>query len=146
MSEFESLDIEAIRDILPHRYPFLLVDRVTEITPDGIVRGFKNISINEPIFTGHFPGKAVFPGVLIMEALAQLGAVMILRRYPKEQRMAFFAGIDKARFKRIVLPGDRLDMEVKLLRDRGSFVVMHGKASVDGQLAAEAEMMSALAK
>lgn len=146
MSDFEFLDVEAIREILPHRYPFLLVDRVTDITEDGIVRGYKNVSVNEPIFTGHFPEKAVFPGVLILEAMAQLGAVMILRRYPKEKRMAFYAGIDKARFKRIVLPGDRIDMEVKLVRDRGSFVVMHGRATVDGQLAAEAEMMSSLAK
>ncbi len=146
MTESGPLDIEAIRDILPHRYPFLLVDRVTEISAEGTIKGYKNVSVNEPMFTGHFPGKAVFPGVLIMEALAQLGAVMILRRYPKEQRMAFFAGIDKARFKRQVLPGDRMDLEVTLVRDRGSFVVMHGKASVDGQLAAEAEMMSALAK
>ncbi len=146
MSENGPLDIEAIREILPHRYPFLLVDRVTGINADGVIKGYKNVSINEPVFTGHFPEKAVFPGVLIMEALAQLGAVMILRRYPKEKRMAFFAGIDKARFKRIVLPGDRLDMEVALVRDRGSFVVMHGKAFVDGQLAAEAELMSALAK
>lgn len=146
MTEQGPLDLEAIREILPHRYPFLLVDRVTEISPDGVIKGYKNVSANEPMFTGHFPEKAVFPGVLIMEALAQLGAVMILRRYPKEQRMAFFAGIDKARFKRVVVPGDRMDMEIKLLRDRGSFVVMHGKAFVDGQLVAEAEMMSALAK
>lgn len=146
MSENGPLDIEAIREILPHRYPFLLVDRVTEISEDGVVKGYKNVSINEPMFTGHFPEKAVFPGVLIMEALAQLGAVMILRRFPKEKRMAFFAGIDKARFKRVVLPGDRLDMEVTLLRDRGNFVIMRGRATVDGQLAAEAELMSALAK
>jgi len=146
MSEIGPLDIEAIREILPHRYPFLLVDRVLDISAEGVIKGYKNVSANEPMFTGHFPEKAVFPGVLIMEALAQLGAVMILRRYPKEKRMAFFAGIDKARFKRIVLPGDRLDMEVTLVRDRGSFVIMHGKAFVDGQLAAEAELMSALAK
>ena len=140
------MDVEAIRSIIPHRYPFLLVDRVTEIVEPDIIKGYKNISVNEPFFTGHFPQKAVFPGVLILEAMAQLGAIFILRTYPEDKRMAYFAGIDNARFKRHVVPGDRLDLELHLLRNRGSFAVMEGKAFVDGQLVAEATLKSAIAK
>ncbi len=139
------LDIEEIKKIIPHRYPFLLIDRVTEIKGSESIKGYKNISINESIFQGHFPEKAVFPGVLIIEALAQLGAVLMLRGFPEEKRMAYFAGIDKVRFKRVVVPGDRLDLETKLVRQRGTFVIMEGKAFVEGKKAAEAILMSALA-
>lgn len=141
------MNIEEIWEIIPHRYPFLLIDRVTEINEEEFsIKGYKNITINEPIFQGHFPARPVFPGVLIIEALAQLGAVLVLRRFPAEKRLAFFAGIDKARFKRVVVPGDRMDLEVKVVRDRTIFVVIEGKAYVEGQLAAQATMSSALAK
>ncbi len=146
MSEETGLNIEEIKEIIPHRYPFLLVDRVVEIKGEEYARGYKNVSHNEPVFQGHFPGRPVFPGVMILEALAQLGAVLILRRYPPEKRMAYFTGVDKARFKRLVVPGDRLDLEVTVTRDRGAFVVMEGKATVDGQLAAQATLSSALAR
>lgn len=142
----QELNIDEIRDCIPHRYPFLLIDRVTEINGDQSIKGYKNISINEDVFQGHFPGRAVFPGVLIIEAMAQLGAVLKLRNLPEEQRMAFFAGIEKARFKKIVTPGDRLDMELEVTRDRGRFVMMKGIASVGGETAAEATLMTILAE
>lgn len=142
----EIIDIEAIKKIIPHRYPFLLIDRVTEVNGHESIKGYKNISINEPVFQGHFPQNPIFPGVLIVEAMAQLGAFLILRRFPKDKRMAYFTGIDKARFKRVVVPGDRLEMETKVVRDRGPFVIMEGKAFVDGEKAATATMMSILAK
>ncbi len=142
----EIQDIAAIQKIIPHRYPFLLIDRVTEINGIESIKGYKNISINESLFQGHFPQNPVFPGVLIIEAMAQLGAILILRRFPEDQRMAYFAGIDKARFKRVVVPGDRLEIESRVIKDRGNLVIMEGKAFVDGEKAAEATMMSILAK
>jgi 3-hydroxyacyl-[acyl-carrier-protein] dehydratase len=140
------INIEEIKKIIPHRYPFLLVDRVTEVNGYESIKGYKNISFNEALFQGHFPQQSVFPGVLIIEAMAQLGAVLIMRRFPDDDRLAFFAGIDKARFKRPVIPGDRLDLEVTVTRDRGSFVVMEGKAYVDGVFTASAILSSAVAK
>lgn len=146
MNSNETLTIEDIKEIIPHRFPFLLVDRITEIKGYESIKGYKNITFNEALFQGHFPQRAVFPGVLIVEAMAQLGAVLIFRRFPEDKRMAFFAGIDKARFKRPVIPGDRLDLEITVTRDRGTFVVMEGKAFVDGDLAATAVLSSAIAK
>lgn len=143
MSETE-LNIEEIRKIIPHRYPFLLVDRVTEIVGYESIKGYKNITANEPQFLGHFPAQSVFPGVMILEAMAQLGAVLILRRFPEDRRMAYFAGIDKVKFKRPVVPGDKLEMDVIIVRDRNTFVVMEGKAYVDGQLVAQATLSSSL--
>jgi 3-hydroxyacyl-[acyl-carrier-protein] dehydratase len=140
------LNIEEIWNILPHRFPFLLVDRVIEIVGYESIKGYKNITINEAVFQGHFPTRPVFPGVLILEAMAQLGAILILRRFPPDKRMAYFTGIDNARFKRPVVPGDRLDMEVRISRDRTTFVVMEAKAFVNDQLAAQATMSSALAR
>ncbi len=142
----QELNIDEIRDIIPHRYPFLLIDRVTEIHGDQSIKGYKNISISDGVFQGHFPNRAVFPGVLIVESMAQLGAVLKLRNLPEERRMAFFAGIEKARFKRIVVPGDRLDLELEVTRDRGRFVMMKGIASVGGETAAEATLMTILAE
>ncbi|MCP5054352.1 MAG: 3-hydroxyacyl-ACP dehydratase FabZ [bacterium] len=142
----DKLNIEDIKKVIPHRYPFLLVDRVVEINGFEFAKGYKNVSFNEGVFQGHFPQQAVFPGVLIMEALAQLGAVLIMRRFEEGNRLAYFAGIDKARFKRPVVPGDRLDLEVTVTRDRGNFVVMEGKAFVEGDLAASATLSSAIAK
>ncbi len=142
----ELFGIEQICEILPHRYPFLLIDRVTEIIDSESIKGYKNISINEPVFQGHFPQEPVFPGVLILESMAQLGAVLILKRFPPEQRMAYFTGIDKVKFRRKVIPGDRMELEVKVIRDRVSVVQMEGSAKVDGEIAATAIMMAALKK
>lgn len=139
-------DIEEIKKIVPHRYPFLLVDRITEINGTESIKGYKNITFNEPVFQGHFPQQAVFPGVLIVEAMAQLGAVLVLRKFPEDKRMAYFAGIEKAKFRKVVVPGDRLEMELKIVRNRETFVVMEGKALVDGKVAAQATMSSMLAK
>ncbi|MCK5058390.1 MAG: 3-hydroxyacyl-ACP dehydratase FabZ [Candidatus Aminicenantes bacterium] len=146
MDDLAELDIEEIKNIIPHRYPFLLIDRVTEINGMESIKGYKNITFNEPVFQGHFPEQAVFPGVLIIEAMAQLGAVLALQKFPKERRMAYFAGIDNARFKKVVVPGDRLDLELKIVRNRNTYVVMEGKAFVDGKIAAQATMSSMLAK
>jgi len=141
----EIFGIEKIREILPHRYPFMLIDRVTEINEsEGLVKGYKNVTVNESIFQGHFPNEPVFPGVLMLEAMAQLGAILILKRFPPEKRMAYFTGIDKARFKKVVIPGDRMDIEVKLIRERHPFVQMEGTVKVDGELAASAVLMAAL--
>jgi len=139
-------DIEEIKKIVPHRYPYLLVDRVTEINGTESIKGYKNITFNEPLFQGHFPQQAIFPGVLSVEAMAQLGAVLVLRKFPEEKRLAYFASIEKAKFRKLVVPGDRLDLELKVVRDRETFVIMEGKAFVDGKIAAQAIMSSMLAK
>jgi len=136
------MNIAEIKEILPHRFPFLLVDRVTAWEEGKWIKGYKNLTANESFFQGHFPQEPVMPGVLIIEAMAQLGAVLMLKKLPPEKRIAYFASIDRARFKRKVVPGDRLDLEVEVVRDRGSFVMMEGKAFVDGQLCCQATLSS----
>jgi 3-hydroxyacyl-[acyl-carrier-protein] dehydratase len=135
------LKIEEIQRILPHRYPFLLVDRVTELDPGKSARGIKNVTANEEFFNGHFPGRPMMPGVLSLEALAQLAGVMLLTVPAFAGRLALFAGVDKVRFRRPVVPGDRLEMEVRTTRARGGFGWVRGETRVDGDLVLEAEMM-----
>jgi len=137
------MDVEAIKALLPHRYPFLLVDRVAELVPGERIVGVKNVTANEPFFQGHFPGYPVMPGVLIIEALAQAGAVMMLKGMDDpESKIPFFAGIDKARFRRQVVPGDQLRLELTVRRQRGTSCKLAAKAFVGDELAAEAEIMA----
>ena len=138
------LTAEQIQEILPHRYPFLLVDRILELEEGKRAVGIKNVSINEDFFNGHFPGYPVMPGVLIVEALAQVGAVAMLKKEENKGRLAFFAGIDNCRFKRQVVPGDQLRLEVEITRLRGSIGKGKGIATVDGELVCETEIMFAL--
>lgn len=135
------LDVEAIQKILPHRYPFLLVDRILELEPERRVVGLKNVSANEPFFAGHFPGRPVMPGVLIVEALAQTAAILM---GDESGMIPMFMGIDKARFRSPVTPGDQLRLEVEVLRRRRNICRVAGRAYVGDNLVAEAEMMAAL--
>ncbi|MGX1262566.1 3-hydroxyacyl-[acyl-carrier-protein] dehydratase [Rossellomorea marisflavi] len=138
------LDINEIKDIIPHRYPFLLVDRILEVEEGKSAVGIKNVSANEEFFNGHFPDYPVMPGVLIVEALAQVGAVAMLKKEENKGRLAFFTGIDKCRFKRQVKPGDQLRLEVEMVRFKGAIGKGKGVATVDGEVACELEMMFAL--
>src|SRR5690554_4144386 len=139
MSKF--LDIQEIKEIIPHRYPFLLVDKVSieEIGVKGV--GYKNVTINEPFFQGHFPHFPVMPGVLIVEAMAQVGAVILLSHDKYKGKTPLFAGINKVRFKRKVVPGDTLRMEVELTKIRGPIGIGEGKAYVDDEIACEGEFL-----
>jgi len=139
-------DIQKIMQYLPHRYPFLLIDRVEEVVPGEKVIALKNVTINEPFFQGHFPGIPVMPGVLVLEAMGQAGGVLVyesLQGKKKENTLVFFTGIDKARFRKPVVPGDQLIFELKLLRKRKNLIRMAGVATVDGNKVAEAELMAA---
>ena len=139
------LDIRKILAILPHRYPFLLVDRILSIEEGRRVVGIKNVTFNEPFFQGHFPGNPVMPGVLIVEAMAQVGAVLLLRGVPdRESKLVYFAGIDHARFRRPVTPGDQVRFEVEVLKLRSRSARLRGEAHVDGSLVAEAELFSSM--
>ena len=140
------LDIQAIRDILPHRFPMLLVDRIVELEADRIV-GIKNVTVNEPFFMGHFPDFPVMPGVLIIEAMAQVAGVLVLKEIPdRKSKVVLLASVDRAKFRRPVRPGDQLRIEMKIVRKKSSVVKMAGQATVDGQVVAEAEVMCKLAE
>ena len=137
-------DIEKVMKFLPHRYPFLLVDRVINLVPDDRIVALKNVTINEPFFQGHFPGKPIMPGVLIIEAMAQAGGILAYETGPPEKRnrLIYFMGMDKVRFRKMVVPGDQIIFEAKILKFRSKVAKMSGTAAVDGQLVAEAELMA----
>jgi len=141
------LDTRAIQELLPHRYPFLLVDRIIELVPRTRIVGIKQVTIGEQFFQGHFPGAPVMPGVLIVEALAQVGAILALREIERrEEKLVLFSGIEKARFRQPVVPGDTLTLEVTALRIGSRIQRMRGEAKVEGRVAAEAEIMSVVAE
>ena len=140
------MDIKEIQSIIPHRYPMLLIDRVVEIEPLKRIVAIKNITINEEVFEGHFPGAPVFPGVMIIEAMAQTGAVLLFREIPyREEKLLYFTGIEEARFRRPVVPGDQLRLEATVLKYRMGYAKLRAEATVDGQLVAEATITSVLA-
>ncbi len=134
------LDVNAIKEIIPHRYPFLLVDCIEEMEPGVKAVGYKNVTVNEPFFQGHFPEKPVMPGVLIVEALAQVGAVAVLSMEENKGKIALFGGIDKAKFRRQVAPGDRLKLETEIIKCKGPMGLGKAVATVDGNVACTAEI------
>ena len=136
------LDVNEIQKLLPHRYPFLMIDGILEMERLKRIVGVKNVTINEHYFQGHFPGKPIMPGVLIIEAMAQTGGLLLLLEIPdRENKLLYFVAVDGARFRRPVVPGDQLKLEVKVLSWRGDFAKLDGRATVDGQLCAEATLM-----
>lgn len=137
-------NIQSIMACLPHRYPFLLVDRVTAHNPGKTIYGYKNITMNEPFFQGHFPGKPIMPGVLIVEALAQLGCILVLHLPEGQDKLVMFAGIDGIRFRRPVIPGDKLELFAELLKLKGPVGKAYGKATVNGELVADGEILFSL--
>ena len=140
---FHPMGIEYIKTILPHRYPFLLVDKIIEAR-DTFIVGIKNLTSNETFFQGHFPERPVMPGVLIIEALAQVGGVLLLSKPENRKRLAYLASVDSARFRKIVVPGDQLRLEVELLKFKSKFGIVKGTAKVDGDVVCAAEIMFSL--
>jgi len=138
------LNCNEIQKIIPHRYPFLLVDRIEEIVPGERAVGYKNITVNESFFQGHFPREMVMPGVLMIEALAQVGAVVLLIQEENKGKLVYFGGINRARFKRKVIPGDCLKLEVQILKKKGLFGLGKAIATVNNQVAVEAELIFAI--
>lgn len=138
------LTVSEIKDVLPHRYPFLMIDRVEEVIEGKSAKGYKNVTINENFFNGHFPDYPVMPGVLILEALAQMGAICILSMDEFKGKIGFLVGADKVRWKKQVMPGDKLNLEIEIVRLKGSIGVGKGKATVDGNLVCEGEIMFAI--
>ena len=138
------MDINEIREILPHRYPFLLVDRVTEVVEGKSIKGYKNVTINDQFLQGHFPEKPIMPGVLILEALAQLGAVSILSMNEFKGKIPMFAGADKVKWRKPVVPGDRLDLSCEIIKLRGPIGIGKAVATVEGKKVCEAEIMFAI--
>jgi 3-hydroxyacyl-[acyl-carrier-protein] dehydratase len=140
------IEIKEIINILPHSYPFLLVDRIIEMDPGKRIVGIKNVTYNEPFFPGHFPGRPIMPGVLIVEAMAQTAGVLAFKSMPKEERgkPVYFLGIDNVRFRKPVVPGDQLRLELEITKHRQSIWGFKGKALVDGKLVAEAELLAML--
>ena len=137
------MDVSKIMELLPHRYPFLLVDRILEIQGTQKIVGLKNVTINEPFFQGHFPGHPIMPGVLIVEAMAQTGGLLLMEQVKeRENKVVYFMSLDAVKFRKPVVPGDQLRMEVEMLQFRGKIAKMKGVALVDGQVATEAEMMA----
>lgn len=135
-----------IMRFLPHRYPFILVDRVLALEPGKRIRALKNVTINEPFFQGHFPGTPIMPGVLILEAMAQAGGVLVIESLPPEKHgsLVYFMGIDKARFRQPVVPGDQLIFEIDMIKSRGKAAKLSGVATVDGNRVAEAEVLASI--
>ncbi|HVN81223.1 MAG TPA: 3-hydroxyacyl-ACP dehydratase FabZ [Terriglobia bacterium] len=139
------LDVNEIQRIIPHRYPFLLVDAVLELEPGKRIVGIKNVTINEPFFAGHFPGAPVMPGVLIIEAMAQVGAILVLKDLPdRDKKLLYFAGIDQVRFRQPVVPGNQLKLIVEILKLRPRYGKLKGEAYVGETLVAEAEVLSSI--
>jgi len=140
----KTYNIQEIMGFLPHRYPFILIDRILELIPAEKIVALKNVTINEPFFQGHFPGFAVMPGVLIVEAMAQAGGVLYLDSVPVEKRgsVVFFMGMDKVKFRKPIIPGDQIIFEVKLLKQRLKAIKLSGIAKVDGKVAAEAQLLA----
>jgi 3-hydroxyacyl-[acyl-carrier-protein] dehydratase len=146
LNERITLDINKILQVLPHRFPFVMVDRVTHVVPNESIDGHKSVTFNEPWFQGHFPRRPIMPGVLILEALAQIGGILayVSEPFDAETSLMYFLGIDKAKFRHPVVPGDRLDLHVRVMHHRSNVWKLHGEASVDGTLCAQGELLASI--